>query len=68
MHAGAHHQRAVLGDMAFAAAERFLIERRRAEIAMHGFEIAKAVAGQIIHWAESTVGHGSLQWCGLHLL
>ena len=46
MHAGEHHQRAIGGDMAFAAADRFFIERRRAEIVMHGLEIAEAVAGQ----------------------
>ena len=53
MDAGAHHQGAVGGDMAFAAADRFLIERRRAEIVMHGLEIAEAVAGK----ARSAVGH-----------
>ena len=46
MQAGQHHQRAVGGDMAFAAADRFLIKRRRAEIAIHGLEIAEAVAGR----------------------
>ncbi len=36
----------VLGDMAFAAPHRFFIERRRAEIQIHAFQIAKAVTAQ----------------------
>ena len=41
--AGEHHQRAVLGDMAFAPAHRFFVKRGRGEIPVHGFEIAEAL-------------------------
>jgi hypothetical protein len=61
MHAGPHHQRTIDRDMAFATAQRFFIERRRAEIEMHGLEIAQAVAGQIIHGAICAVGHDRSQ-------
>ncbi len=54
--------------MAFAAADRFLIECRRAEIVMHGLEIAEAVAGQINLGAGSAVGHGCSKGYGLALL
>src|SRR5580704_12045544 len=40
--AGQNHQGAVLGEMAFTAADRFLVKRGRVEIPMNGFQIAKA--------------------------
>ena len=40
--ASKHDQGAVLGDMAFAPADRFLVKRGRVEIPMNGFQIAKA--------------------------
>jgi hypothetical protein len=58
MHARAHHQRTILGQEAFAASDRFFRERGRAEIAVHSFQLAKAVAGKIARWAKSSVGHG----------
>ena len=53
MHARAHHQRTILGNHAFAAAHRFFVQGRRAEIEVHALEVAKAVAGK----AKSGVGH-----------
>lgn len=41
--AGEHHQRTVLGDMAFAAPYRF-VKRGRSQIPVHMFEIAEAMS------------------------
>ena len=60
MDAGAHHQRTVLGDKAFAALHRFFKQDGRAEIEVHGFQIAKAVATQ----AECGVRHRTLPVTG----
>ena len=48
MLAGEDHQRAVLGHMAFAAADRFFIKRRHGQIPVDRLEIAKAVIFQTV--------------------
>jgi hypothetical protein len=54
MHPGPYHQRAILGEQAFAALDRFFHQPGRAEVEVDRLKIAEAVSAK----AKSGVGHG----------
>ena len=60
MHASPHHQRALFGNMAFAAAHRFFVQRCGAEIPVHAGKIAKGVTAEAMGRIGYDGGHGGL--------